>query len=45
MIKFSKFTKKKLCIIGKNNQAIYKNNFSKKKALSIIESEIKRLVK
>ena len=45
VIKFSKFTNKKLYKIGKNNQAIYKNNFSKKKALSIIESEIKRLVK
>ncbi len=45
VIEFSKFSEKKIEKIKKNNQDIYKKNFSKKKAIFIIVSEIERLIK
>ena len=45
VVRFSKFSKKKLDEIKKNNQIVYHNHFSKSKALNIVESEIERLIK
>ncbi len=45
IIKFSKLPKKKIKYVIKNNQSVYKRNFSKKNAIKIINKEIKKLVK
>lgn len=43
--KFSKFSKKQINKIIKNNRNVYKSNFSKKKAIHILDQEIKKLAK
>ena len=45
IIRFSNLSKKKINLIMKNNQNVYKHNFSKKKAIQIVCKEIKNLVK